>query len=282
MAGHRVFVGVPREPLYSPGKVDADRAIFDATARVLERRGIDVRVVSTPRIRALEQPALVFAMCQGPAALAWLRAVESGGTRVVHSPSAIRACHRRRMAPLLARAGVPRPAARLVATTAVPEDLGDWIERRCFGVWIKRGDVHATADGDVVRVRSAADASRALGALAQRGVNEALVEEHVEGETVKFYGVRGTGFFRAYRLRAGRLTAAQTGEWPALCDRAAGALGLEIYGGDLIVARDGRTVLVDLNDWPSFSVCRDRAAGAIAERLIACSNPVEAQGETGT
>ena len=46
------------------------------------------------------------------------------------------------------------------------------------------------------------------------------------------------------------------------------AAGLEIFGGDVIVAPSGELTLIDLNDWPSFAPCRDRASDAIAEHLM--------------
>ena len=49
--------------------------------------------------------------------------------------------------------------------------------------------------------------------------------------------------------------------------RAASALGLEVYGGDAIATRAGRTVLLDLNAWPSFALFREEAAERIAEHL---------------
>jgi hypothetical protein len=57
--------------------------------------------------------------------------------------------------------------------------------------------------------------------------------------------------------------------------RAAGALGVEIFGGDAIVGPDGRPLVIDLNAWPSFALCRAEAAAAIA-RHLACAFSREA------
>ena len=40
-----------------------------------------------------------------------------------------------------------------------------------------------------------------------------------------------------------------------------------IYGGDAVVRRDGSFCMIDFNDWPSFSRCREEAALAIACRI---------------
>lgn len=282
MAARSVFVGVMRERVYSPGKVEADRAILDETAAALERHDVVVRVVTADDVDTKSRPPLVFAMCQGPGALARLRAIERRGVPVVHRPSVIEACHRHRMARRTLRARVPRPLARVVSTTSLPVDFEAWVERHPGGVWVKRGDVHATETGDVTHVYGGAQARLAIASLARRGVAEALIEEHIEGETIKFYGVRGTGFFRAYRASDSRRVCAEVDGWPALCDRAAAALGLEIYGGDLVVRAGGDAVLVDLNDWPSFSACRSAAAEAIAERLLSCSRTPSVHSEART
>jgi len=42
------------------------------------------------------------------------------------------------------------------------------------------------------------------------------------------------------------------------------AVGIKVYGGDCIVGEDGSFCIIDFNDWPSFSRCREDAATAIA------------------
>ena len=50
----------------------------------------------------------------------------------------------------------------------------------------------------------------------------------------------------------------------AMAERAASIAGTDVYGGDCIVRADGSVCIIDFNDWPSFSRCRDEAAEAIA------------------
>ncbi len=99
-------------------------------------------------------------------------------------------------------------------------------------------------------------------------MSRAVLEAHVPGRTVKFYGVRGTPFFRSYAEDGSDLGPAPPA-WRQLAERAAAVLGLAIYGGDLVVGEAETPVLVDVNDWPSFSRCRAEAAAAIAEHLFA-------------
>jgi hypothetical protein len=50
----------------------------------------------------------------------------------------------------------------------------------------------------------------------------------------------------------------------------ADAVGLSIFGGDVVVASPDDPVLIDLNDWPSFAPFRDAAADHIAEYALHC------------
>lgn len=264
------FTGIAREPVYSPGKVEADRAILEDTAKALAGRGASVRLLEAEQVdEAATDTDLVFAMCQGPTALAGLRRLESAGLPLVHTAAAMEACHRVRMLGLLEAAGIPRPASRLVRTGPPDAQTRAFVLARGeAGVWVKRGDVHATEEADVRHVAGAADAAAALEALAARGVASAVLEAHVPGATIKFYGVAGQGFFRAFEGDR-RDPTPHPPAWARLAETAARALGLGVYGGDLIVDLSGSCWVVDVNDWPSFSRCRRDAAEAIAQYLLA-------------
>jgi len=265
-----LLIGVSREPVYSPGRFfEADRAILLETAKACEAGGARVRILPADATRqAFAGGRLVFTMCQGPESLETMGRLAESGVTVVHEPSAILSCHRTRMLPLLARAGLPRPEAHLVACANPEPEALAWA-KKCAetGVWVKRGDVHATRPEDVVHLRGQEAVRDALARLAERGVARAVLEAHVPGRTVKFYGVRGTRFFRGYAEDGADLGPAPPA-WRQLADRAAAALGLAIYGGDLVVGEGEKVVLVDVNDWPSFSRCRAEAAEAIAEHLL--------------
>ena len=91
----------------------------------------------------------------------------------------------------------------------------------------------------------------ALAGLATRGITQAVLQPHVEGDLVKFYGIGSNArpdgtpaWFRSFYHQNQTLRRA-----PARCrccsagsDRAAAtALGLEVYGGDAIATAGGRT-----------------------------------------
>jgi hypothetical protein len=250
----RSAIGVHREKRFSPGRVEDDRAVLDRVADRLRASGVAVRTFEGDQLPS--GPAgepLVFAMCQGERALSWLDALSSE-TVVVNPPRAIRNCHRTRMLERFALARVPQPKTA-VAGSSPPPDVA-------AGAWLKRGDVHAMEAGDVRRVFGEAEWRQALGDLRARGVASAVVQEHVEGTVFKFYGVAGR-FFRAYGLPRGLERAAEE-----IAVAGAAALELEVWGGDGVAGPDGSIRLIDFNDWPSFSRCRDEAAAAIAGHLL--------------
>lgn len=258
--GHSYFLGVHRERRFSPGKVADDAAVLERVAVGLRQAGIEVRLVDPDEGLPEDlSPSLVFAMCQSAEALAWLDRLERR-SKIVNSPGAIRACHRVAMAERLSEAGVPTPRWRL-AGTDFPAELGP-------GPWLKLGDVHSVHPADVRRVEGEREWREAREELASRGVARAIAQANVDGPVYKFYGVTG-GFFRAFGLAPGFENAAREA-----AAKAASALGLEVYGGDGVCLDDGRVALIDVNDWPSFSRCRDDAVPAIVQRLLEISrNP---------
>jgi hypothetical protein len=261
------FLGIAREPVFSPGKVDADRAILEAVADALRARGHEVTVTDADALP--DRPGrgtTVFTMAQGPEALGLLREWEADGLRVVNSVAGVLNTHRHRMCKRLADAGVGAPETVLVSTAA-PDRWPAWLD--VDGGWLKRGDVHATAAGDVRYVVGAGAASAGTAALAARGIPRAVLQRHVAGVVVKFYAVADA--FLAWYPPPGSpvsLTPRQTHALEALVARAARTLRLEVFGGDVVIGADGFR-LIDLNDWPSYAPCRPAAARAIASRLEA-------------
>jgi hypothetical protein len=254
------FLGIARERVYSPGKVAADRAILDAVADHL-RATHRVAVVSADEpLPEVAPPTVVFAMCQGPAALAALRRYEAAGVRVINSVAGVENAQRRRMLAAFARDQVAHPQS-VVLDTADGVALPAWVDE---GAWLKRGDVHATDPDDVVRVADRAAARAALAGFARRGIATACLQRHVAGAVIKFYAVRGGGFFACYGGDAVRLAPATEAALRQLAEAGAAALDLEVFGGDCVCDGNDNLWLIDLNDWPSYGPCRSGAAEAIA------------------
>jgi len=260
------FLGIARDPQFSPGKVDVDRAILEQTAANLREAGHDV-VLFAESDDPWPEPApetIVFTMSQGRAALQRLRTWEKSGIRVVNRPEAILNCQRHRTVLLLAGSECNYPTTAVIDDLAAP-NLPAWIKER--GAWIKRGDVHAIDADDVAFCADRAAAREALRSLAARGVERAVVQQHVAGRVIKFYGVHRHFFHCVQAPDDLALDPNVVRRIDAIGRLGAAALGVEIYGGDCVVDPSGMVHLIDLNDWPSYGPCRFSAAKSIATYL---------------
>jgi hypothetical protein len=263
--------GLFREREHSPGRESDDAEILRLTAKHLETHGVQVELRAPEELVATEVPPDgVFFMCERMEALRTLLAWQERGVRLVNSPQAVLNTYRERMIAQLREANVTFVPSRLVAT-------GDAAVTARLPVWVKRADVHNTQDGDVVFAETPDAIAAALAGLAARGIEGAVLQPHVPGDLIKFYGVGpggggpdgGPPWFRWFYHKDQRLAghAFDPARLARLVRDAATALGLEIYGGDAIASADGSLQLLDLNAWPSFALYRDEAAPVIASYL---------------
>ncbi len=278
-----VCCGVFREVEHSPGREADDAAILKATGRRLEERegffvGYRPPAEVTGRERVL--PGLAFSMCEGRAALESLGRWESRGVCVVNSARAVTNTHRERMIPLLHRGRVPMPDSLLLDfADALPS--GKNAEGIFSACWIKQATEHKTREGDVVFATDVSSVRDALERLQDRGLPRAVAQRHVEGDLLKFYGVTAApapddetsvpAWFRWFYPRE-HPVARYSFDASALRDiacRATAALGLEVWGGDVIVTPAGQILVIDVNAWPSFALFREEAADHIAANLAA-------------
>ncbi|MCC8113311.1 MAG: hypothetical protein LIP03_04810 [Bacteroidales bacterium] len=272
--------GIMRAGAYSPNHIGNDSAIFNMVADQLRKRGMQVNIYSEEQLlagRVTEN--VIIDMCREPRSLEVLQQMEDDGALVINSGYGIENCTRERMTRILLGNSIPYPESIIVNTDEmVQKRLNDMGISRC---WIKRGDFHAKHKEDVTSVRHPEEAQEVVQEYFLRGIKRAVINRHLEGDLVKFYGVLGTPFFYwfyPYDKHVGTEDEMVNGvprqykfDQQALhdtCTRAAEALGVVIYGGDAIVAPDGSFSLIDFNDWPSFAPCRVQAAPIIARRIM--------------
>lgn len=264
----RKILAVYRAERFSPNSIEKDAAVMRCVCDELTRRGYSIEAVSESEHDGLAgvsgDVACCISMGREDSTLRLLgNWAGDTGRPVVNEPAGVAlCCNRRRLTELLDRAGIPLPAAR-----------GD------YGYWVKRADGVAESAADVQFAACETELAGVIDGMRRRGVGDVLVSAHVPGDLIKFYGVRGTGFFHI-------CYPGDDGQWKfgdecrngipqhyefsreALHDtaeRAADAAGVDVYGGDCIVRQDGSFCIIDFNDWPSFSRCRDKAATAIAD-----------------
>lgn len=266
-------VGVSRGNEFSPNHVGNDAAIFRITAKNLEKKGCEV--VLYPEKEFVEQGIeadFIFDMARDRATIRRLKELEDRGATVVNSAYGIDNCVRKAMTELLIANNVPHPRSVIIPTdgTFTPD---------FFPCWIKRGNSHAMVKEDVVYVECREEAEYVLADFRKRNIPEAVVNEHLVGDLVKFYGVQGTDFFYTFypteqsHSKFGlEAINGETRGYPfdvkklqAYSNLAAEVLNVPVYGGDCVVSATGEIRIIDFNDWPSFARCREEAGPKIAE-----------------
>src|SRR3954465_1961536 len=163
------LLGLYRERQYSPGRHQSnDALLLDQIAHRLREREFSVDLTTLEEANgAREDAALVFSMRQGRAARESRAEWERGGTRIINSPQAALNTHRDRLPALLFAAGLPFPQTNLVETKGDPNLRGLDL---ASGIWLKRGDVHASVTADVQWINSRERLESGLGEFARRGI----------------------------------------------------------------------------------------------------------------
>lgn len=252
--------------------------IFNLTAENLRRMGYEVTEYTEAEFVLMgEQEKYLFNMARERSTLNYLKQIENNGAVVINSGFGVENCSRSAMTRLLIENGIPHPASIIVDVMEDPTDKLEEMDADAF--WIKRGDSHTIHREDVTYARNIVEAKSILQEFAFRDIPNAVINEHLVGDLVKFYGVADTDFF--YWFYPFDLSLTKFGleavngsakEFPfnvealkKACDKAGEILDVKIYGGDCVVDSNGDFKIIDFNDWPSFAPCRDEAAPYIAE-----------------
>lgn len=256
------ILGIYRNPKFSNNAIEVDRLILEESIAQLRAKlgsAMDLEMLEEDEARTASGTYdLVLTMAQAQESL---DAIEKnfGASPIWNSPAAIRNCYRKTMSRVLSTLPVGYVPYRILATTDSVPFLSDG-----EAYWLKRSDFHAISDEDVTLGESHAELEAKMAKFRSRGVSEVIMQRHIHGDIYKFYGVRGK-FFRAIKVRdfLKSQETPDTTELMANAFVAAEALGLMIFGGDAILDSQGKFHFIDLNDWPSFRICRDEAAPAI-------------------
>ena len=226
---------VQRDESFSPNAVEKDLAVLQAVGEKLRERGASVSYVKEEllqdkRWKLGDRVSVIFSMARSEKSLAVLQQAQAEGVMVVNDPRSIEICNSRRAIDGLMRSN------RIPAAPYYERGKG----------WIKADRGHD--------VRFAANEEEMLAFKQQ--VEDPLLTAHVEGTLVKFYGVADRFFSPQGYPQVAEAAA-----------RLARLVGIQVYGGDAVLLSDGTFAIIDFNDWPSFSSCREEAAAAIC-RLI--------------
>ena len=284
------IAGIMRAGAYSPNHIGNDAAIFNLTCAQLRKRGCEVKVYSEEDfIAGAVDEHIILNMCREQRSITLLQQREDAGDLVINSGYGIENCTRERMTRILMGCNIPYPESLIVNTDEVVKDA--LVKARFSQCWIKRGDFHAMHKEDVSYCRHPEEAQEVLQEYFLRGIKRAVINRHLVGDLIKFYGVRDTPFFHwFYPFDEGHSKyghEAVNGKSQGLpfdkelmkhiCQQAADTLDVRIYGGDCIVSPEGDIRIIDFNDWPSFAPCRNEAAPHIAKAVLTAIKESSAQ-----
>ena len=267
---------IQRAACYSPNSEEKDLAVLQEVGSLLEdatiiseddfvnRFSTDNQLISAESVGAVNVYYQIISMARSPKALDSLEQLEQSGIQVLNPSAGVWACQRSNVDKVMRENHLPFP----------PDEGND-------GYWVKRADTTAQSKEDVCFCHDWSEVEKIKSTFMQRGITDVVTQAHVKGDVVKFYGVEGTGFFRYYysgydtetkfgdeeRNGKPQYYSFSSSNLQADAEKLACLLQTPIYGGDAIVREDGSYVIIDFNDFPSFSRCRKDAAKAIFERM---------------
>lgn len=275
------IAGIMRAGAYSPNHIGNDAAIFNAVADQLRRKGCEVELMSEEQFQNSEITQMfIMDMCREKESVIKLQKLEEEGRLIINSGFGIENCTREKMTRILLGNSIPCPESLIVNTNEkVVQDL---IDRGITGCWVKRGEHHSQHKEDVSYCRHPEEAQEVLHEFFYRGIKRAVINRHLQGDLIKFYGVVGQPFFfwfypfddhhskYGYEEINGASQHLPFDEKALvdMCNHTAEIFDIKIYGGDCIVDKDGTVRIIDFNDWPSFAPCRKEAAPFIAKCIF--------------
>ena len=188
------IAAIMRAGAYSPNHIGNDAAILNAVTEQLRKRGCEVNIYSEEQfINGSVKEDVIVNMCHERRSIDLLQKLEEEGRLVINSGHGIENCTRERMTRILMGHNIPYPDSLMVDTDEVVK--GKLVKAGFSRCWIKRGDFHAMHKEDVSYVRHPEEAQEVLQEYFLRGIKRAVINKHLVGDLIKFYGVSGSRFF---------------------------------------------------------------------------------------
>ncbi|MFA5405485.1 MAG: hypothetical protein WC358_11175 [Ignavibacteria bacterium] len=255
------IAGIARKTEFSPNHELNDFLIIQKTAEELTQMGVKVKIYREEDIFNEDiSEEFIFSMVQSPAGSKHLLEIAKEKKFVINTPESVRNCYRYNMNRILEENKIPFPKSIIVDTNTEKFDFLDNFESN---IWVKRGDAHAVQREDVVFIDDKSKINYVLKEFGNRGLKTCTIQNHIEGDTIKFYSIYGEDFFYWYTTDLKYCFSFDEKRLKQLANESARVLGLEIFGGDAIITEQSEIFIVDINDWPSFAPIRDRASKVI-------------------
>lgn len=265
---------------FSPNNVDKDRLLLQSVGQLLEDGGYDVFHLKEENLLAesLQAVDVVISMARRFSSLMLL---EQSGKRVWNMPCGVRrALSRESTLELLTSAQVPVPAYWSYQPETDEMFVCNTQLQSLLPGWIKGMHPRGVRSGDVQWVTSALDADSSVIRMASEGYTDIVCMKHVSGFVVKAYCVDGKLLHWVMPQQSGYTKFGDEmhndephAEWvdeaqlALLAAKIGDVMQLHFFGFDAIVSAPGEICIIDVNDAPSFSSCRETAAIKIYELI---------------
>jgi len=280
------LLAVTRDLRFSPNMRDKDRAIMEEVKNELQAHEHEVEFIEEHdfaneyRHGQLFKCDAIFTMMRSTEALEALYQYQINGIPAINPVQGIRNAERNIITHLMIDNNIPAPYTLFNFST-------EQLHNVTFPCWIKRAGGWAQTKYDVAFANNIEEAELIINTLKDKYPDQHIMAvEHLEGDLIKFYGVEGTDFFYTYYPNPdnSKFGLEKINGKPNMfsfnklqlqntCNLLAKISKIYVYGGDCIISKDGTLHIIDFNDWPSFSTCRQQAAKAIATKILNLSIP---------
>lgn len=260
-------LAVFREITNSPNRENDDALILKAVCDELVKLGAKVYLIEPENIDDIlpDKWDCIIPMCENPENLEKIKNIKAV---FVNSVESVYNCYRVNMFNLVMK-NCPEifPSTEIRPIDKFPGEKPSFMDGH--GVWVKRGDVHNTCLHDVHYVKRWDDAINVKKDFETRNIKDVLIQKHISGDLIKFYGVGPRKWFSWFYHKPSVVKNYPFDEklLEEYAAKMADAVGVEVYGGDAIVDENSNIYVIDINSWPSFARVRDKVKKPIAEHI---------------
>ena len=283
------LLAISRDERYSPNNEKKDAAIFHTVIDRLMLQGWQVDTCTETEWSQMDVKSVcaeyeqIVHMSRQMRSLMRLERVE---IPVWNAPYAVRTVAKSRelTLSLLEQAGVQVPRWWAYEPEEDEMFLCEPALQQLLPGWVKAMREDGARPEDVTFVSTPLEADTCIQRFAAENVPDIVVTRHEEGELIKCYVVlasdalqlRFCRWFRPKSVGYSKFGEAENHNTTleqlsidedtlsALAIKVGSSLGLQVFGFDVIVRPDNELVVIDVNDWPSFSIFQQEAAEAIA------------------
>ncbi|MBQ0089970.1 MAG: hypothetical protein KBT27_11650 [Prevotellaceae bacterium] len=278
-----LFINRARQ--YSPNNESNDKAILQAVANnVAIQTDEEIQFIDEEDFILLQPPyhfpqlTHIFTMSRSQEAINILATLNNQGTKIINPPEGLINTERELLLNCMLQVGTPIPKTHIINP-----DHDICLNNIDYPLWLKKCEGSAQHQDDVIFIENTKQLKNVCNKFIKENINKVLVCEHIKGDIIKFYGVEGTDFFHVSYPTANAINTKfglelhngkpnfytfNIEKLKEHVTKLSHYCHLPIYGGDAIISKKGLFYIIDFNDWPSFSSCKDPAAKAIVKRFF--------------